>query len=156
MSFHGLLIVDKEAGCTSHDVVKLARRAYGTRSVGHAGTLDPMATGVLVLAIGEATKRIHSARELSWDQAPAELSKLIVDYVSASANIIAPKLAQRVMTETDVKKIFGFSGASGWFFEFSSCKDASDTDIAERCKALRSIDHQFCMSRASTIPHYAE
>lgn len=53
---HGLLVVDKPAGPTSHDVVAEARRAYRTRRVGHAGTLDPMATGVLVLLFGEATK----------------------------------------------------------------------------------------------------
>ncbi|WP_328611474.1 tRNA pseudouridine(55) synthase TruB [Amycolatopsis sp. NBC_00345] len=52
----GLLIVDKPAGMTSHDVVARARRFMGTRKVGHAGTLDPMATGVLVLGIERATK----------------------------------------------------------------------------------------------------
>jgi tRNA pseudouridine55 synthase len=53
---HGILIVDKPGGMTSHDVVAQARRHFGTRRVGHAGTLDPMATGVLVLLLGEATK----------------------------------------------------------------------------------------------------
>ena len=52
----GLLVVDKPAGWTSHDVVARTRRLAGTRKVGHAGTLDPMATGVLVLGIGRATK----------------------------------------------------------------------------------------------------
>jgi tRNA pseudouridine55 synthase len=52
----GLLIVDKPAGWTSHDVVARCRRLCGTRRVGHAGTLDPMATGVLVLGINRATK----------------------------------------------------------------------------------------------------
>jgi tRNA pseudouridine55 synthase len=52
----GVLVVDKPSGCTSHDVVSWARRAFSTREVGHAGTLDPMATGVLVLLLGEATK----------------------------------------------------------------------------------------------------
>lgn len=52
----GLLIVDKPAGMTSHDVVARVRRLAGTRRVGHAGTLDPMATGVLVLGIERATK----------------------------------------------------------------------------------------------------
>ena len=52
----GLLIVDKPAGITSHDVVARARRILGTKAVGHAGTLDPMATGVLVLGVGRATK----------------------------------------------------------------------------------------------------
>jgi tRNA pseudouridine55 synthase len=56
---HGVLIVDKPCGPTSHDLVRLVRRAYRTRAVGHAGTLDPMATGVLVIGIGEATKLLH-------------------------------------------------------------------------------------------------
>jgi len=52
----GLLLVDKPAGCTSHDVVARVRRVLGTRRVGHAGTLDPMATGLLVLAVERSTK----------------------------------------------------------------------------------------------------
>lgn len=55
---HGILIVDKPAGCTSHDVVQRIRKSLGQRSVGHAGTLDPLATGVLVVAVGEATKLV--------------------------------------------------------------------------------------------------
>jgi tRNA pseudouridine55 synthase len=55
---HGVLIVDKPCGPTSHDVVARVRRALKTRHVGHAGTLDPMATGVLVVAVGEATKLV--------------------------------------------------------------------------------------------------
>ncbi len=51
-----ILVVDKPRGPTSHDVVGWARRALGTRAVGHAGTLDPMATGILVLGIDEGTK----------------------------------------------------------------------------------------------------
>lgn len=52
----GVLVVDKPAGWTSHDVVARVRRLAGTRRVGHAGTLDPMATGVLVLGLGYGTK----------------------------------------------------------------------------------------------------
>jgi tRNA pseudouridine55 synthase len=52
----GIVIVDKPAGMTSHDVVGRCRRIFGTRKVGHAGTLDPMATGVLVVGIDRATK----------------------------------------------------------------------------------------------------
>ena len=52
----GLVIVDKPGGMTSHDVVGRCRRIFGTRRVGHAGTLDPMATGVLVIGIERATK----------------------------------------------------------------------------------------------------
>jgi tRNA pseudouridine55 synthase len=52
----GLVIVDKPAGLTSHDVVARCRRIFSTRKVGHAGTLDPMATGVLVIGVDRATK----------------------------------------------------------------------------------------------------
>ncbi len=56
MAEPGLVVVDKPAGITSHDVVARVRRLAGTRKVGHAGTLDPMATGVLVVGIERATR----------------------------------------------------------------------------------------------------
>jgi tRNA pseudouridine55 synthase len=52
----GFVVVDKPSGCTSHDVVARMRRIAGTRKVGHAGTLDPMATGVLLIGVGRATR----------------------------------------------------------------------------------------------------
>lgn len=56
---HGVLVVDKPAGMTSHDVVAKVRRALGVRRVGHTGTLDPGATGVLVCAVGRATRLVQ-------------------------------------------------------------------------------------------------
>ena len=56
---HGIAIVDKEPGWTSHDVVAKARGILGTRKIGHSGTLDPDATGVLVLGVGRATKLLR-------------------------------------------------------------------------------------------------
>ena len=56
---HGFALINKAPGITSHDVVAQARRHYGTKKVGHAGTLDPMATGVLVLGIGSATRLLQ-------------------------------------------------------------------------------------------------
>jgi tRNA pseudouridine55 synthase len=55
----GILLVDKPEGMTSHDVVARVRRLAGTRKVGHAGTLDPMATGLLVLGVNDATRLLH-------------------------------------------------------------------------------------------------
>lgn len=65
----GILIVNKPQGMTSHDVVDVVRRLYGTRKVGHAGTLDPMATGVLVMLVGKATKASQdlSSKEKEYD-----------------------------------------------------------------------------------------
>jgi tRNA pseudouridine55 synthase len=59
MSVNGLVAVDKEAGWTSHDVVARCRRVFGQKRVGHAGTLDPDATGVLLVGLGRATRLLR-------------------------------------------------------------------------------------------------
>lgn len=63
MSATGFVFLDKPAGMTSHDVVARARRILGTRRIGHAGTLDPSATGVLILGVGRATRLLAFASE---------------------------------------------------------------------------------------------
>src|SRR5215216_6393928 len=55
----GVLVIDKPEGLTSHDVVAAARRVLGERRIGHTGTLDPLATGVLPLACGRATRLVR-------------------------------------------------------------------------------------------------
>jgi tRNA pseudouridine55 synthase len=60
----GIAVVDKEAGFTSHDVVARGRRVFGTRKVGHSGTLDPGATGVLLLGVGRATRLLRFLTDL--------------------------------------------------------------------------------------------
>lgn len=66
---NGLLVVDKSAGMTSHDVVDIVRRATGERSIGHLGTLDPMATGVLPLLLGRFTRlaQFFNAAEKAYE-----------------------------------------------------------------------------------------
>lgn len=56
----GILVIDKPVGITSHDVVAKARKILGTKKIGHTGTLDPLATGVLVLCVDKATKLVES------------------------------------------------------------------------------------------------
>src|SRR3954471_1346916 len=65
----GVLVIDKPEGLTSHDVVSAARRLLGEKRIGHTGTLDPMATGVLPLACGRATRlfRFLSAAEKAYE-----------------------------------------------------------------------------------------
>jgi tRNA pseudouridine55 synthase len=60
----GIVLVDKPAGITSHDAVTMVRRVLGTRKVGHAGTLDPMATGLLVIGVGRATRLLRFLGDL--------------------------------------------------------------------------------------------
>src|SRR6266853_3855105 len=68
-SVDGVIIADKPQGWTSHDVVNKARRIAGTRRVGHLGTLDPLATGVLPLVIGRATRlaQFFTANDKRYD-----------------------------------------------------------------------------------------
>jgi len=61
---HGLAVVDKPAGVTSHDVVAMLRRRFGERQVGHAGTLDPDATGVLLVGVGRCTRLLRFLTDL--------------------------------------------------------------------------------------------
>ena len=61
---HGFVIVDKETGWTSHDVVAKARGIFGTKKIGHSGTLDPPASGVLILGLGKATRLLRFITEL--------------------------------------------------------------------------------------------
>src|ERR1035437_289677 len=58
----GLLLIDKPAGLTSHDVVARLRKLFNERRIGHAGTLDPMATGLLVVAVGPSTRLLRFAQ----------------------------------------------------------------------------------------------
>lgn len=58
-NMNGIILINKEAGCTSRDVVNMVGKELNTKQVGHTGTLDPLATGVLVLCIGEATKLVE-------------------------------------------------------------------------------------------------
>ena len=101
MELHGILVIDKPRGLTSHDVVARVRRLLKTRKVGHAGTLDPAADGVLVVAVGRATKLLsdlsaHNKRyaahvvlgvgSVSGDvEGPAILEQAISDRPSSAA-----------------------------------------------------------------------
>ena len=69
MPLNGVMVVDKPAGWTSHDVVAKTRRLVGERSIGHLGTLDPMATGVLPLVLGRMTRlcQFYSASEKAYE-----------------------------------------------------------------------------------------
>ena len=61
----GIVLIDKPSGITSHDAVAIVRRSLGTRKVGHAGTLDPMATGLLVMGVGRATRLLRFLGDLT-------------------------------------------------------------------------------------------
>lgn len=99
----GLVVVDKPAGMTSHDVVARVRRAAGTRKVGHAGTLDPMATGVLVLGVDRATRLLGhlTLTEKSYDATVRLGAATTTD--DAEGEVVSTASAGAV-TEDDVRR----------------------------------------------------
>ena len=84
----GLLLVDKPKGVTSHDVVDEARRALGIRKVGHAGTLDPMATGLLILGVGRATRLLRFLGELPKAYEGTALLGVETDTLDAEGEVL--------------------------------------------------------------------
>ena len=111
MSYHGVLIVNKPDGWTSHDVVKRVRTVLGIQKVGHAGTLDPHATGVLPVLIGKGTKIAQYL--LGWDKEYAAVLQLgqMTDTQDAWGAVLEEKSYER-LSEDDVRSVFmDFHGA---------------------------------------------
>ncbi len=100
----GFLVVDKAPAMTSHDVVAVARKALGTRKVGHAGTLDPMATGVLVLGFGNGTRLL---------QYITDGDKSYVATVVLGAATVTDDQEGEVISEADASKISDEEISSG-------------------------------------------
>lgn len=106
----GLVIVDKPPGMTSHDVVGRCRRIFGTRRVGHAGTLDPMATGVLVIGIDRATKILGLVTETSKSYAATLRLGQATSTEDAEGVVTHQVSAQHVTDEAIEAAIGGFRG----------------------------------------------
>lgn len=99
----GFLIVDKPAGKTSHDVVAAVRRATGIRKVGHAGTLDPMATGVVVVAIGRVTRLIRYIQDLPKEYLATGVFGVATDSLDADGAVLEREPMS--LTEEDVEGV---------------------------------------------------
>ena len=86
---HGFVIVDKPAGMTSHDVVSRVRRRFGERRVGHSGTLDPDATGVLIVAVGNATRLLQFFGDLPKTYTGEVVFGVATNTLDASGEVVA-------------------------------------------------------------------
>jgi len=107
----GILVVDKPAGMTSHDVVAVVRRRLGERRVGHAGTLDPDATGVLVLGVGRATRLLRFIEDGEKEYVADVVLGVETATQDASGDVLAEADASAV-TRADVERAAaGFVGA---------------------------------------------
>ncbi len=107
---NGVLLVDKPMGCTSHDVVRKVRRAFGTRKVGHTGTLDPMATGVLPIALGEATRLVQYIMEgQKLYRATLRLGQ-VTDTQDAEGQILEESEVEDALADRVAMELQGFMG----------------------------------------------
>lgn len=86
---HGVAVVDKPAGVTSHDVVGMLRRRFSERRVGHAGTLDPDATGVLVVALGHATRLLRYVGDSTKRYTGEVVLGVETDTLDAAGTVVA-------------------------------------------------------------------
>ncbi len=111
----GIAIINKPSGITSHDVVSRVRRIFNMRRVGHAGTLDPLATGVLVILLGKSTKLFD--KFVAFDKAYAATLKLGTQTTSAdiTGTVIEQKPFEDITREQIVETLDQFLGESDQF-----------------------------------------
>lgn len=102
----GVLLVNKPAGMTSHDVVNKVRKIFHTKKVGHCGTLDPDATGVLVLCIGKATKALQFLMSEEKEYLATLTLGSLTDTYDASGKVLEEKAFQGVEHVDEVLKSF--------------------------------------------------
>ena len=105
-SIHGLAVVDKPAGVTSHDVVALMRRRLTERRIGHAGTLDPDATGVLLVGVGNATRLLRFLTALGKTYTASVVLGVETTTLDAAGDVTATH-DMRHVTEAQVRAAVG-------------------------------------------------
>lgn len=107
---HGVLLVDKPAGPTSHDVVQQVRRAAGQSRIGHTGTLDPAATGVLVLCLGRAAKLVRFLQAGTKTYAARMVLGVTTDSQDADGEVVATADASEVTERSLCEALVRFQG----------------------------------------------
>ncbi|WP_034265668.1 tRNA pseudouridine(55) synthase TruB [Actinospica robiniae] len=147
----GLVIIDKPGGWTSHDVVGKMRRLVGTRRVGHAGTLDPMATGVLVLGVEKATRLLgHLALTRKEYEATIRLGQATVTD-DAEGEVTAQADPAAVAAVTDAAVAAGIAALTGEIMQTPSSVSAIKVDGVRSYHRVRSGDEVKLQPRPITV-----
>jgi tRNA pseudouridine55 synthase len=109
--FEGILLVDKPSGITSHDIVDRLRRKLKMKKIGHAGTLDPLATGLMIMLIGKATKVSQFLISLDKSYEGEFILGLETDSQDADGDVVEEKPVPADLTAEQIKKeMEGFLG----------------------------------------------
>ena len=147
----GLLLVDKPQGFTSHDVVARARRALGTRKVGHAGTLDPMATGLLTLGVGSATRLLTYLVGLDKTYQTTMRLGVATSTDDAEGEIVHSADPAAVAAVTDVLLAQGIRALTGPIDQVPSAVSAIKVDGRRAYDRVRAGEQVELASRRVTI-----
>jgi tRNA pseudouridine55 synthase len=147
----GLVVVDKPGGWTSHDVVGRMRRLARTRRVGHAGTLDPMATGVLVLGVGKATRLLHHL--VLTDKAYTATIRLGESTLTDDAEgDVTGSASAAGVTESDVRR--AISALTGDIDQVPSAVSAIKVDGERSYKRVRAGEAVELAARPVTVARF--
>ena len=147
----GLVVVDKPAGLTSHDVVQRVRRLAGTRKVGHAGTLDPMATGVLVVGVNRATRLLGHLMltEKAYDATVRLGATTVTD--DADGEVVSTVDASAVTADQVAAAV---AGLTGQIRQVPSAVSAIKVDGQRAYKRVRSGEDVELAARPVTVSRF--
>ena len=104
----GIIIIDKPKVYTSREIVDIVGKNYKTKKVGHTGTLDPLATGVLVICVGKATKIVELITSYDKEYIATFKFGVLTDSLDSEGNIISDN--KIILSEEDVKKVSNVGG----------------------------------------------
>lgn len=139
----GALIIDKPVGCTSHDVVARVRRATGTRRVGHAGTLDPFATGVLVCCIGRATRLVQFLVGLDKEYIATVRLGYATDTQDGTGKQITPLRTSNELSLEELRRVLDqFSGPQLQTPPMFSAKKVGGERLYQAARAGREVERE--------------
>jgi tRNA pseudouridine55 synthase len=141
VSASGALIVDKPAGLTSHDVVARVRRLAGTRRVGHAGTLDPFATGVLVVCLNRATRLVQFLVGLDKQYLATVRLGFETDSQDLSGKQITPLISSNLVSPEAIRQVLGqFVGRQLQIPPMFSAKRVAGERLHRAARAGREVE----------------
>jgi tRNA pseudouridine55 synthase len=139
----GALIIDKPKGITSHDVVARVRRAIGTRRVGHAGTLDPFATGVLVCCIGPATRLVQFLVGLDKEYVAKVRLGYATDTQDRTGKQITPLRSSNELSLEDLRRVLDqFTGPQLQTPPMFSAKKVGGERLYRAARAGREVERE--------------
>lgn len=137
---HGLLLIDKHDGCTSHDIVAQARRILRQKKIGHCGTLDPAATGLLLLTVGHATRLTRFLIRAPKVYLGSARLGLTTDTYDVTGEVTAEKSTDRVTREAIDETMAGMLGAQEHRPPAYSAKKVGGKKLYELARAGQEVE----------------